>query len=495
MRIANPSDTVSRSALVLVVGRVIGFAASFSIGIVLARVLDQADFGAYKEFFLVFSTLYGLAQLGVAESLYYFIPRRPAETARYVGNALVTLAFAGAGSAAVLVVWRHGISAHLNNLQLADEMVLLGLFLTFMLMSAVLEIVLVSRKRHITAAVTYAASDIGRTACLILPALVLGGLHAVFVGAVVYAAVRLAFLFGILWREFGGQLRIDAVLWRHQLAYALPFALAVGVEVVQINFHQYVVASRFDAATFAIYAVGCLQIPLVDLIASSTVNVLMVKLAEDSRDGRAALALFHETVFHLAFLIVPLVVLLLVVAPQLIVALFTTRYSASVPIFMVWNLTMLLSVFAVDAVLRAYAQTRFLLLTNLLRLALVAMLIVPFLSAFGLSGAVLITLLTTTLVKALGLVRIARVLEVPVSAVLPWARLRCVVIRAGVSAAPALYVTHAIAAPVVALAAGSVTYVLGYLMLSYGSWVVERMFAPLPIPLGRRFSFRFTQDD
>ena len=85
-------------------------------------------------------------------------------------------------------------------------------------------------------------------------------------------------LLAALWREYGRDFRADVTLWREQLAYALPFALAVGVEVVQLNYHQYVVASRFDTATFAIYAVGCLQIPLVDMIMTSTVNVLMVKM-------------------------------------------------------------------------------------------------------------------------------------------------------------------------------------------------------------------------
>ena len=83
-----------------------------------------------------------------------------------------------------------------------------------------------------------------------------------------------------LWREFGRGFRVDAALWRNQLAYALPFALAVGIEVVQVNYHQWVVASRFDAATFAIYAVGCLQIPLIDLVCTSTVQ------RDDGQDGR-----------------------------------------------------------------------------------------------------------------------------------------------------------------------------------------------------------------
>ena len=63
----------------------------------------------------------------------------------------------------------------------------------------------------------------------------------------------------------------------------------------------------------------------------------------------------------------PLAVFLSISASSLIVGLFTDTYAASVPIFMVWVLTMLPAVMAVDAVLRVYAQTRFLLVMNLVR--------------------------------------------------------------------------------------------------------------------------------
>jgi hypothetical protein len=179
---------------------------------------------------------------------------------------------------------------------------------------------------------------------------------------------------------------------RRRVAILCGFALAVGVEVIQQNYHQYVVASSFDAATFAIYAVGCMQIPLVDMIMTSTVNVMMVKMAEDATHGAASVALWHETICRLAFLMVPLSVFLFVIARDLIVTLYTTTYSASVPIFMVWALTILPSIFAVNAVLRVFAQTRFLLVMNLMRLAMVAALIGWFLSTFGMSGAVLVTL-------------------------------------------------------------------------------------------------------
>ena len=35
----------------------------------------RAEFGTYKQLFLIYATLFGVAQLGMAESLYYFIPR------------------------------------------------------------------------------------------------------------------------------------------------------------------------------------------------------------------------------------------------------------------------------------------------------------------------------------------------------------------------------------------------------------------------------------
>ena len=45
----------------------------------LVRTFNQAEFGTYKQLFLIYGTLYGLAQFGMAESLYYFVPRKPQE--------------------------------------------------------------------------------------------------------------------------------------------------------------------------------------------------------------------------------------------------------------------------------------------------------------------------------------------------------------------------------------------------------------------------------
>jgi O-antigen/teichoic acid export membrane protein len=297
----------------------------------------------------------------------------------------------------------------------------------------------------------------------------------VFIGATVFAGLRFGVTLVALVREFGRDFRVDFSLWRQQLGYALPFALAVGIEVVLINYHQYVIAARFDAATFAIYAVGCLQIPLFDLIVTSTVNVLMVRMANTER-GRAALALWHDTVTRLAFLLFPLAVFLVISARSLIVGVFTETYAASAPIFMVWVLTMLPAVMAVDAVLRVYAQTRFLLVMNLVRFVFVAGLIGWFVNGFGLLGAVGVTLMAMAVVKSLGVVRIAQLMHVGPREALPWGRLAGIAALAGISALPVFWLQNRVAwHPIVMFLAGGCLYVGSYALLSYGPLIRARL--------------------
>jgi O-antigen/teichoic acid export membrane protein len=284
-------------------------------------------------------------------------------------------------------------------------------FLALMLPSAMFEIVLIARRRCAGAACAYAASDVARTLLLAGPAIAVGSLRGLMAGAVTFAALRFGAMLVYFWREFGGSLRPDLGAWRTQLAYALPFALAVSLDVLQINLHQYVVAARFDAAAFAVYAVGCLQIPLVDVIVMSHANVMMVRLAERADAAQETLAIWHGTVTRLALVIFPLAVLLVIGAREIITVLFTTRYLASVPIFMLWSLSMLPAVFCVDSMLRALAQTRFLFVLNLVRLVVVAVLVGPLLSAFGMRGAVLVSLLAATVGVGLAVRRIARLTQ------------------------------------------------------------------------------------
>jgi len=462
-------DSTLRPAAVLMSGRLAGIAVAFCIPLVLARVLDQTAFGTYKQLFLVYATLYGIAQVGMAESLFYFLPAAPEKAGRYALNSLLVLS--GAGAACLVLLWtaRARVAAWLGNDALAAGLPWIGLHLALMLASAGLEIVLTARRRFAAAATAYAVSDVARTALFLVPALLLKSLEGLLLGAAAFAALRLAAAFLVLKREFGAGLRTDRSLLRDQMVYAMPFELYVLVEILQGNLHQYAVSLHFSPAMFAVYSIGCLQVPLADLVAGSTCNVMMVKMAADLRDGRsgAALDAWHDTIRKLALVFFPLVGLLLVSGRDLIVLLFTERYLAAVPIFMVWTAAFLLMAFPVDGVMRVFADTRYLLLVGAIKLAIIAALVHWFLVRFGLLGGVLVSLLATVVGKTLAVARVRRHLDAGLWDLLPWSSLASTLGCAIAAGLPALLVKQGLALrPLPSMALSGLVYGLTYAILA-----------------------------
>ena len=490
--------SVFKPAFMLMSGRAVGFIAAFAIPVVLVRVFDQTGFGTYKQLFLLYTTLYGIAQLGMAESLYYFLPSSPAQRGSFILNSLIALGLAGMFCLALLWGGAGWLAKWFHNPGLVPYVPAIGVYLLLMLMAAVFEIVMITRKHHLFAFGAYALSDLVRASLFVLPALIFHSLGAVFLGGIAFAALRLSMVGAYLRREFPHGPVFQWGLMKRHLAYAMPFALAVSLESAQTNLHMYVVSSYFDTATFAVYSVGCLQVPLVDFLMTSTSSVMMVRMSEDLREGRRgdALELWLDTTRKLAMVFACLVGGLMVTSHQLIVLLFTQAYAASAPLFAVWTTSMLFAAIMTDSVMRVHADTRFLIVINVIRLAVVASAIGLFLHAFGLMGAVLVTLLSTVTAKCVGVLRIRRLMGCSLARVLPWKALAQTVAVTGAAMAPPLLLKPVLALPLLpSLLVSGLLFGLGYLGLlwcfgplkdSERKTVAQRLQAPMSWAGGSR---------
>jgi O-antigen/teichoic acid export membrane protein len=430
-----------RSALLLMAGRSFGFAVTFFIPVVLSRIFTRAEFGTYKQVFLVYGTCFGLAQLGMAESLFYFLPSRSAQAGRLIANSMVVLGLSGIVCGALLWTGGGSVGAVMNNPDLARYMLPLALYLFLTMATVVLEIVMISGRRHRVAATSYAVSECLRAASFLVPVLIFRNIEALLYGASLFAAIRFGATLWYLRAQYG-LLLPDSALLREQLRYAVPFSLAVFVEMIHTNLHQYVVSFRFDAATFAIYSVGILQVPIVDFLATPASNVMMVAMSDSLRNGRASLVneIWHDTTRKLALVFFPMVALLVVAAPGVIGLLFTQRYAASIPLFAVWSTTIMLAAFQTDGVLRVYAATRRLLFLNVFRLAIVAALLALLIPAFGLKGAMLAAVSASFLARGAGLILVGRAIGTTVAELLPWRSLAAILAASVLSSLPALAV-------------------------------------------------------
>ena len=469
-------DSTFKPALLLMSGRAIGFVAVFFLPVVLVRIFDQAEFGTYKQLFLIYSTVYGIAQLGMAESLFYFLPIAPKEAGKYVTNSMLVLTVGGLACLGFLATTGSGISQWMSNQPMAGYITWIGIYVFLMISTAVMEIVMITRKRYLCASSSYAASDFFRAIFLVVPALLVGRLEWLLLGAVAFASLRFCAALFYLRREFPGELRPDRTLLKKQLAYALPFGIAVLVEILQSNFHQYAVSYYFDAATFAIYAVGCLQVPLVDFLFTATGNVMMVRMAEEIRDGRkeAMLRIWRDTTRKLALVFFPLVGLLILASRELIVFLFTESYRASVPIFTIWSTAILLGALQTDGVLRVHAETRFIFFLNALKLVFIVASINWFLSVFDLLGAVTVTVVAAFIGKVLALVRIKRLMQTGFRQLLPWRALAGIFVVAWAAGLPVVILRFVLdIGTLPLLVTTSLLYTGAYVVLLFGCNVLR----------------------
>ncbi len=465
-----------KPALLIIAGRIAGFAAAFVTPLILVRMFDLETFGTYKQWFLLYITLLTITQIGMSESLLYFLPRANAEAGRYVMNSVLFLASVGATAALILALSSSAIAGWMNNPGLAPLIPLLALYLLFMQASIGLETVMTARSSYRSAAIAYAVTDLARAVFLIVPVLLVPSLRSLLYGAVTFAALRLVYTIRYFWGEFGSGFRPDAACFTRQLAYALPFALSIVASIAQENLHQYVVSGLFDAANFAIYAVGCLQIPLVDLVATSVCNVMMVGMTNAIHDGRETqvIDLWHVTVRKLALVFFPLTCLLLITARDLIVMLFTDNYLASVPVFMVGVTAIVFAAIPIDGLLRVYAKTRTLLAINLLRFTMIAILIHWSIMSFGLAGAMFVTVLALGLGKALGLLAAGSLWRMSLGRLLPWRTLSVIATVSIAASLPALAIAYGVqTVPSIRVLLAGIVYASAYVGMVMGFGLVS----------------------
>lgn len=378
--------SILRRASPLMLARLGIAAVTFAIPMVLARVLLPASYGTFKQAWLLSNTLYLVLPLGLTQSLVYFIPREPQKQRAFITHTVALTAALGAIAAALLLGLGPLVARLFHNPELAQVMPAVAAFTAFKLAGSAFDLALMAQGRIKASAAVRIASEGFYTLCLIAGALWTHSVAGAFIGVVLATGARMVACFIAL---LGPGLTFDWPDLRRQLAYALPFGAAFALVIPQQQFHSYLVSASVTAAAFAVYSVGCFQLPVVDMLYTPVSEILQLGIAEHDAagDGAGALRLFREAVARLSLVFVPVMVLLFITAPALIEFLFTARYLAATPIFRLALISIPMSALPLDGVMRARAQNRYMFRVSALKLALTVPLVWLGLRLFGPIGA------------------------------------------------------------------------------------------------------------
>ncbi len=434
----------------LMVAKTIGFGLTLVLPIVLVRVLDQDHYGVYRQAFVVVTTAYSMLSMGVGMSAFYYLPRLAEGRARVVLNILIFHLAAGIVPLVLLLSYPRILERLFGGPELLPYAPLIAGVMLLTIFSSFLEIVATALQDVRSSTVFIIVAQLSKVAFMVAAALYWRSVGALLWASAAQGALQSAILlwylrdrFGTFWRAW------DWGFFREQMGYALPYGLYGILATVQSDMHNYFVSNAFGPASFAIYSVGCMQVPLLGLLRESINSVLIARTSELQQQDqpREILLTTARAMRKTALFYLPAFALLAVLGRPLIVFLYTRAYEASWPIFAINLLMLPAMVLITDPVIRAYPEHRYFLVRIRIVLVVIQMAILALATrAIGMRGAVLVLVLVSVAERVLLGVRVASILNARLADLRLFAGIAKIGLAAALSGAITWLLRHALAA-------------------------------------------------
>lgn len=452
---AEKSTSLSTGSLtqktgVVVFARILTTIIDLAIVIATIRILSKTDFAIIGYLLMIHELVRNLATLGFPDSIFYFFGRLTGSGRRALTLQTGAL-LAGASVIAALLIL--GLNAALPSLltQWDPKLVAqLGSLLPWIALVTVLEIptwptsnILLALDRQKDAA-WYEMGTSLLTFIAVVGPLTLGfGVEFAVYGLVCYAAVRL--LVSVIWvgvalpgrndeTEANGEPHSESqstlpqtqrVSIRSQLTFSLPIGLSAYVNKLNRNVDKLIVSLLLPAAALAEYNLGAQEVPIIRVIPFAVGSVLISRYVSLQVQARKEelLALWHKGVEKVSLMVVPLTILAVLLAPDLIPWIASTEnadYRAAILPFQIYNLIILIRVTHYGSILQAFGDSKGVLWMSLNLVAANILLSIPFTIWMGITGTALATLIANLYNWVVYLRRIGRHMEIPARKVLPF---------------------------------------------------------------------------
>ena len=355
------SGFVQRAAW-LTTANSIAFALSFIAPLLLVRLLNQTEFGLYKQVFQILMTATSALNLQVASTAYYFMPRAPEKKLQVTINVLTFYGVIGSLVAALFILYPDCALLVFKSEDLPAYMPLLGVTILLWLISSNLEVIPLALGDVRSSSGFIVISQLTKSALTISAALAFHSVRAMICAAIIQGLLQISLLVIYIRRRFGSfHGAFDRMLFKEQIGNAIPYGIGSFAQTAQADLHNYVVSRFFPPAGFAIYSVGLFQLPLLGLLTTSFGNALIPEISRlaAAGDQRSIIPVWLNAVRKLALVIVPGCALMFVLRYEIITLLFTSDYIEAAPLFGIYLFCALLPMTLTGSLIRAHEEFKY----------------------------------------------------------------------------------------------------------------------------------------
>lgn len=416
---------LKRRALSLGAANAFDYAMQFLLPVILVRFMAPEAFGQYRLLWLAIMTVMVLVPLNMPQTLYYFLPRSSAATKRlHVHMTLLYLGGAGLIGGIAVGPWNPLLPASMATL--GEYGILVPALVVLFAATLLLDILpTVEERVHWQAGITLSLSLL-RTLTLAWAAWWTGEVRVLIWLLLGLMLFKLALLLAYISRGHGlAGPWLERRAFLDQFRHAAPLGASAALYGLRAQADQWVVASLFPLANFAVYSVATVLGPMVNLFRQSINHVFLPSMSRLQASGNMAgmVELNNRANVMVATLVYPLLVFAFVFAEEIVTLIYTQRYEAAAPVMRVYIAGLLVFVVELSSIMLLMREGAFALRLNLAVLA--ASIALSWLGAerFGLAGAALGSTLALYADRYATLRRIVAATGVPLRDLQDWGAL------------------------------------------------------------------------
>jgi len=423
----------SAKAAILASGNFLSMCANILIAAVLTRLFLKAEYATYQQTFIAFNFVVPLLTLGIPMALYFYMPQRTGAARSVLLENLIILSIGAVGFAVFIFFGGNQLLAwQFKNPELAGTLLLLVPYGFFELYSRSVGPCLMANDKVPQVAIFNVITRLVLLVFSVTAALIFGTTRAVIIAAVLASGFRMGigmFLMLAATRDTAWRPTQTGVM--QQLKYGVPLGIAGVFGTLTLTLDKFIVASICDIEDFAVYTVGAFELPVIGIVTGSVTAVLLTDLSVLFAEQRLSEAtqLWGRAALKCSLLLLPLMVGMFVIAPDVITLLFSEKYADSVLPFRMYLLLLPIRIANYGSMIMAAGQSRLILLRALIAFILNAGLSILLTYYLGYVGAISATVVVMYLWSVpFNLIAISRLWGTTTAELLPWKKLASVLL-------------------------------------------------------------------
>ncbi|AHW61618.1 Polysaccharide biosynthesis C-terminal domain-containing protein [Draconibacterium orientale] len=358
------------------------------VGIVFAKTtLTQKAIGEYETFVFLAGAVSFFWLNGLLKALLP-IGLNKSNNKTNVFSALLVIQSFSVLAATLLFLFQSFFSNVLLNGKPIPELVLLLIFIVVSPAPSLVEYYYLLTKRN-KAIVIYAVVSFSvQFVLVVLPVLLGYGVQLAMKGLVFSFVGRYLWLLITLFAN--REIVFSKSFVREHLQLGLPLVIATLLSGSAQFIDGFIVTSRFDEATFAVFRYGARELPLAMLLANALSNAMLPVFAQKELLAEN-LQQLKQSVQKLMHFLFPLTAILLLVSKPLFPVIFNVKFQESATIFNIYLLLIISRLMFPQTILNGLKRSKPIMAAALFELILNVVLSLVFVQFWGIAGIAMAT--------------------------------------------------------------------------------------------------------